>query len=338
MSEGRNRAAPPFVSVILPARNEEAYIGRTLDSLLAQNHPSGRTEILVVDGHSSDRTREIVRHIAADHPEPVIRIVDNPKQIAAAALNCGVAEARGTIVARVDGHCEVNPDHLRVAVERLTDGDIDCVGGPIETVGETPTARAIAAAMASPFGVGDSAFRVDLTRRGAVDTVPFPAFRRSVLEAAGPFNEELVRNQDDEYSFRLRKLGFQVFLEPRMKSRYYSRGTLSSLWSQYLQYGYWKVRVLQKHPGQMRWRHFVAPTFVLALLIAALALKSSPWPFLVLMGSYFLASAWATLDTARRFRVRRAWVLPLAFAALHLGYGAGFLFGMARFAHLWRSP
>ena len=259
---------PPFVSVILPVRNEEAYIRGALDSLLAQDYPPERTEILVVDGQSDDRTREIVETIANDRPDPAIRLVDNPERIAATALNRGLVEARGEIVARVDGHCEVQPGHLEAAVEALHADQADCVGGPVETVGETPTAKAIAAAMASRFGVGDSAFRVDPDRRAQVDTVPFPALRREVLEAAGPFDEELVRNQDDEYSFRLRKLGFRVLLEPRMRSRYFSRGTLRSLWSQYLQYGYWKVRVLQKHPAQMRWRHFVPPAFALALLSA----------------------------------------------------------------------
>ena len=338
MSEGRGGAIPPFVSVILPVRNEEAYIGRALDALLAQDYPDERTEILVVDGRSTDRTREIVEEIAARQAEPTIRIVDNPEEIAATALNRGLGEARGTIIARVDGHCEVGSGHLSTAVEIVTDGRADCVGGPVETVGETPTARAIAAAMASPFGVGDSAFRVNPERRGAVDTVPFPAFRRQVLDLAGPFDEELVRNQDDEYSFRLRKLGFRVLLEPRMKSRYYSRGTLGSLWSQYLQYGYWKVRVLQKHPAQMRWRHFVPGAFVLTLLLATTAAVWSPWPVVALVGLYLLAVGWATLDTARTFGVRRLWVLPAAFAALHVGYGTGFLAGLVRFAGRWRTP
>ncbi len=140
------------------------------------------------------------------------------------------------------------------------------VGGPLETVGESLTARAIAAAMSSRFGVGGSAFRLADSETQFTDTVAFPAYQRAVIDAAGPFDEELVRNQDDEYNYRLRKLGVKILLARDVRSQYFSRATLTKLWSQYFQYGYWKVRVMQKHPRQMQLRQFVPPLFVITLI------------------------------------------------------------------------
>jgi hypothetical protein len=193
--------------------------------------------------------------------------------------------------------------------------------------------------MSSPFGVGGSTFRTVKDRAMAVDTVAFPAYSRHVLTAAGAFDEELVRNQDDEYNYRLRQMGFKIYLMPDIHSKYYSRSTIGSLWRQYFQYGYWKVRVMQKHPRQMRWRQFAPPTFVLSLISAALLAIFFPVGrifFLAVIGTYLAANLAASVCTSRRQNRVLIPLLPVMFAVLHLGYGIGFLAGLVKFRSHWQ--
>ena len=323
----------PLVSVIMPVRNEAAYIERSLGAVLAQEYPADRLEILVVDGMSGDGTREaVLAHAAAD---PRIRLLDNPAGIVPPGLNIGIGRARGEIIVRVDGHCEIAPDYVRRCVEHLLAGHdgtpVEAVGGPIETIGETAEAEAIALAMSSWFGVGGSAFRTIKDRPLLVETVAFPAYRRATLQRLGPFDEELVRNQDDEYNYRLLKSGGRILLSPDIRSRYYSRGSLRSLWRQYYQYGYWKVRVMQKHPRQMRSRQFVPPAFVAGLAgSAALGMVFRPFRALlgVVLALYLAANVVASLSLGREHAPRLLVIHPI----LHLSYGLGFLAGLVHFA------
>ncbi len=328
----RASGEPPFVSVVMPVRNEGEFIERSLGAVLAQDYPPERFEVLVVDGMSDDGTRDLVERFRETTRRPPIRLLDNPGKTAPRALNVGLAAARGEVIVRVDGHCEIAEDYLTRSVEALEAHDAGCVGGPIETIGEGAVSRAIAIAMSSRFGVGGSPFRVGASQAREVDSVAFPAWPRAVMEAAGPFDEELVRNQDDEYSYRLRKLGHRIMLVPEIRCRYYSRGSLGSLWRQYFQYGFWKVRVLQKHPRQMRLRQFVPPVFVAFLLIAGLLAWTSAGAAMLAAGAglYLAAAAVATAASAGRAG-RYAILLPGVFACLHLSYGAGFLAGLARF-------
>ena len=323
----------PLVSVIMPVRNEAAYIERSLGTVLAQDYPADCLEILVVDGLSTDGTREAVLAHAAQRPG--LRLLDNPGRIAPAALNVGLSQARGEIVVRVDGHCEIAPDYVRRCVEHLQAGfegaPIEAVGGPIETVAESDEAAAIALAMSSWFGVGGSAFRTIDDRALLVETVAFPAYPRRTLQRLGPFDEELVRNQDDEYNYRLLKSGGRILLTPDIRSRYYSRSSLRSLWRQYYQYGYWKVRVMQKHPRQMRARQFAPPALVGGLLGSAVL--GLVWrPFWGLLGAvaalYLLFNVLASLSLSRRHAPRLMIIHPI----LHLSYGLGFLVGLVHFA------
>lgn len=324
----------PFVSVIMPVRNEGAFIEQSLGAVLAQDWPSEHIEVLVVDGRSDDDTRARVARLAELHPEATVEIVDNPRQIAATALNLGIGKAKGEVIARVDGHCVIDRGYIRRGVEVLaSDAGVGCVGGPLETVGEGPWAEAIAAAMSSRFGVGNSTFRVGSTTARDVDTVAFPVFRRAALEAAGPFDEELVRNQDDEYSYRLRKLGWRVRLDPGLAARYFSRARPGRLARQYFEYGFWKVRVLQKHPAQMSVRQFVPPTFVLALLGGIALVPWSAVPLVLLVSAYLVGVGAAAATCGRRPAVAAR--LPLVFPLLHLAYGSGFCLGLVRFLGRW---
>ena len=323
----------PLVSVIMPVRDEAAYIERSLGSVLAQDYPADRLEILVVDGMSNDGTRE---HVAAARAiRPNLRLLDNPRGIVPPGLNIGIAQARGDIIVRVDGHCEIAPDYVRRCVEHLLVDGVEAVGGPIETIGETDEAQAIALAMSSWFGVGGSAFRTINDRPMLVETVAFPAYTRETLHRLGPFDEELVRNQDDEYNYRLLKSGGRILLSPDIRSRYYSRGNLRKLWRQYYQYGFWKVRVMQKHPRQMRWRQFVPPVFVAALLGSSLfALFLRPFRYLsaIILVLYATANLGASLSLGRAHGLRHVPRLLLIHPILHLSYGLGFLAGLWHFA------
>ena len=323
----------PFVSVLMPVRNEAAYIRRSLEAVLAQKYPADLMEIIVADGMSTDGTREIIREIQADHP--TVTLLDNPRMIVATGLNLATAIALGKILVRVDGHCEIAPDYVINCVRHLLEDGVDGVGGSVETVGENETARAIAAAMSSTFGVGGSAFRTTTDKTMFADTIPFPAYTRAIVEAAGAYDETLVRDQDDEYNYRIRKLGGRLLLAADVGSRYYSRADLPSLWRQYFGYGFWKARVLMKHPRQMKARQFV-PVGLVACL--ALGIVFSPFSrharrlLVATIASYATASTAASWHVAAQTDRRHLTKLPVAFAAMHLSYGAGFLAGLARVA------
>ncbi len=322
----------------MPVRNEADFIARSLGCVLAQDYPRERLEVIVADGRSTDATRELVQAWQAEHPN--LQLVDNPGCIAPTGLNAAIAQARGEIIVRVDGHCEIAPDYVRNCVRHLREDGVDGVGGPLETIGTTPLAAAIAAAMSSPFGVGGSAFRTIKDRTLLTDTVAFPAYTRAALERAGRFDEEMVRNQDDEYNYRLRKLGGRILLAADVRARYYSRSSLKSLFKQYFQYGYWKVRVLQKHPRQMSPRQFVPPLFVAALCLALLSAVCTAWGgwlAAVIGASYLFANLIASVLTAVQSGWRQLFLLPPIFLALHLSYGAGFLTGLVKFARYWRA-
>lgn len=322
----------PIVTIIMPVRNEGSYIERSLGSVMAQDYPSAHTEIVVVDGLSDDGTQDVVRRIAAG--ESNMRLVENRERIVSTALNHGLRQARGDIIVRVDGHCEIAPDYVRQCVHHLQQSGADGVGGPIETIGETRVAQGIALAMSSWFGMGGSAFRTIKDRAMWVETVAFAAYRMETIRRIGLYDEELVRNQDDEYNYRLLKQGGKILLTPDIRSRYYGRGSLRKLWRQFYQYGFWKVRVMQKHPRQMRWRQFVPFAFVLALIVTALL--PIGWAFfMAILLVYGAANLLASSGIARQHGWRYFPTLLLAHPTMHVSYGLGFLVGLVRFAGRW---
>jgi succinoglycan biosynthesis protein ExoA len=333
----------PPVTLILPIRNESAYIERCLQSILAQDYPADRMEILIADGMSTDDTRAILQQYI---PSAMLRtslqhssfiLLNNPGGIVPTGMNIALRRARGEIIIRVDGHCVIAPDYVSNCIKHLQKDGVDGVGGPMESIGETSIAKAIAIGMSSPFGVGNSAFRTVFGRDMLADTVPFPAYTREIIERAGLYDEELVRNQDDEYNYRIRELGGRIMLAEDVRSAYFSRTSLKGLWRQYFQYGLYKVRVLQKHPRQMSPRQFVPPAFVLALLVSAfLAGFASLRPLSpVIPILYLTINLLASLYTA----YNRGWkylpLLPITFAILHLSYGLGFLTGLLKFWNRW---
>ncbi len=318
----------PFVSVIVPVRNEERYIERCLGALGDQSYPRDRFEVIVVDGESTDRTRSLVERFIAESTLNM-RLLSNPAKRTAPGLNIGIAAARGDIIVRVDGHCIVSPDFIEESVAALEWSGADCVGGPITSEGEGFWGRAIAVAMSSRFGVGGAAFRVS-AREQWTDTVAFGAYRRSLFDALGRFREDLDGGEDDEFNYRLLSAGGRILMTPSIRSRYIVRSSLPALLRQYVRYGRAKVAVLAAHPEQTRPRQLAPPAFVAALAVtSALALAGTRRPLAALVSAYGMASVAATALEGRRCGLPSALALPLVFATLHLGYGAGFFAGLA---------
>ena len=259
-------------------------------------------------------------------------------RIVSTGFNAALKLATGMFIVRVDGHCEIAPDYISTSIDYLTNHDVAGVGGPIETISTNQLGDTIAIAMSSSFGVGGSSFRTVKDREILVDTIAFPAYQREAMDVAGPLDEELVRNQDDEYNYRLRSLGYKLLLTPRIKSRYYSRSSLRRLWSQYFGYGLYKVRVMQKHPLQMRPRQFVPVVFVSGVIIGGiLSLFFRPLrPFWGAgIALYAIANLLASVITARRTSWQHFPMLPVVFATLHISYGLGFLRGLLIFRNRW---
>lgn len=327
----------PLVSIVIPIRNEAASIAALLDSVLAQDYPAERLEVLVVDGDSSDDTRAVIGGYAARDAR--VRLLSNPRRIVPTALNIAVRAARGDVICRVDGHTRVATDYVRLGVETLRRTGADNVGGRMDAVGGGWFGDAVADATASRFGVG--AYFHFGTEEREVDTVYLGMWPRRVFEDVGLFDEELVRNQDDEFNYRLRKLGGRIVLNPAMRSWYQNRRDVAHLLSQYYQYGQWKVRVLQKHPRQMSWRHFVPPAFVAGMALLGVLTSRVPlaaWLLEVFGGLYLLGVVAAGVWQSHRRGVGGVLATALALVCLHVAWGAGFLTGLIKFVDRWRRP
>jgi glycosyltransferase involved in cell wall biosynthesis len=325
--------------VILAIRNEAAFIQRTLTAILQQDYPHSLMELLIADGQSTDATRETICEVVNRHPQALpVKVIDNPGRIVSPGLNAALAAACGEVIVRIDGHTIIEPGYVRECVEALKRSGADNVGGRMDPVGTSLFGKAVALATSSPFGVGGARFHYS-NREEWVDTVYLGCWPRAVFEAIGCFDEEQVRNQDDEFNYRLREAGGRVLLSPAIRSQYFNRGTLKSLWRQYFEYGLWKIRVMQKHPQQMQWRQFVPATFVLGLLMLAIAAVFLPAARLLLLSVLVLYVS-AALFAAFRVSSKAQPLIPLValvFAVLHVSYGSGFLRGLVRFWNRWGS-
>jgi len=327
----------PFVSVLMPVRNEAAFIARSLGAMLAQDYPHDRYEILVLDGMSDDATRARVEQMARTTNLPV-RLLDNPARTVPPALNLGIREARGDIILRMDGHTEAAPDYVHRCVSALLNTGADNVGGAVDYVGEDPFSCAAGMVSQSKFGCGGAPARS--SREGSVDTVSFGCWRREAFSRFGLFDEYFVRTQDSEFNYRTRLLGGRVWMNPCIRTRYFNRSSPRRLARQYFQYGFWKTRLMYKLGGHLQWRHLVPPAFVAGcgLSVVALIWQLLAGPFRLGWAvvfatpvAYALASLFASLCLAAR---NRAWsMLPLfmlILAILHTAWGTGFIVGLLR--------
>lgn len=319
------------VSLIAPMRNEARHVDRFVRDIAGQAF-DGPLELFVADGESSDNSVELLRQ-AASRNGVSLTVVENPDRYVSQGLNRCIRASDGELVVRVDVHARYPPDYVRLCLEASNATGAANVGGVLEPCGETATERAVAAAMDSPFG------GIGWTRRSRgrepfeTDTVTFGAFRRAALEAVGGYDEALIRNQDDELNLRLRRNGWRVVLDPRIRVLYVPRGRTADVFTQYYEYGRWKVPVMRKHRVVLGARSLVPAAFVVSL---AALLVAAPWSVLAAValiafaGSYLAAAAIFGTLALRRRRAPLT-LLPrvvAAYGAFHLGYGVGMVRGL----------
>lgn len=327
------------VSVIIPSFNEEKTIALLLEALCKQTYPLPKIEVIIADGRSTDQTRSSITSFAAEHPELNIQVLDNPRRNIPAGLNLAILAARNEVIVRLDAHSVPYPNYIAACVAALEGGKGDNVGGvweiqPFSQLNHSPSwiAQAIAAAASHPLGVGDAYYRFSRQAQ-QVDTVPFGAFRKSLIERIGFFDETLLTNEDYEFNTRIRQQGGKVWLDPDIRTVYYARPDLISLAKQYWRYGYWKARMLKRYTGSLRWRQALPPLFILVLIgscVLGIWFSVTRWMFLGLATLYFTILIIASIKiAAEKSNISLVIGIPIAIATMHFSWGTAFLWSFA---------
>lgn len=323
----------PFVTIAMPCLDEERFIEACVRSVLAQDYPRDRIELLVADGGSRDRTREILARLIADDPR--IQLIDNPHRIQAAGMNEIVRVARGDVIVRMDVHCEYAPDYVRKCVDVLERTGADNVGGPQRARATTRFQQALCAALASPLGVGGAKYR-SADNEGFVDTVFLGAFRRRVFERIGMYDPRAITNEDAELNQRIVESGGKVYLSPEIVVHYHPRESFRALAKQYFRYGRGRARTLLKRGKLLSLRPAIP--FLMVAGASALLATSAVQPF-----TPFAFAAYALATGAEAVRVGRsagASAIPIVWAifpVLHVSHGVGFAVGLVRHGLLDRD-
>ena len=323
----------PKVSVIVPCYNEQSTIRLLLEALREQTFPRAEMEVILSDGMSTDGTRDAIAAFQKDFPDLKVRVVDNTLRNIPSGVNRAIEASRGEIIVRLDAHSKPYPDYVANSVKAHEEGLGDNVGGvwEIRSGADTFIAKSIAVAAAHPLGVGDALYR-HAKHAALVDTVPFGSFRRSLIDKVGLFDETLLTNEDYEFNARVREAGGRIWLDPSIRSIYFSRSTLMELARQYWRYGYWKWRMLRRYPDTLRWRQALPPLFVLSLMGLVVLSIFVPVARFALAGElvlYFLIMTLAGLSAA--YRQKKAYLvpgLPLAILVMHITWGGGFLWSI----------
>lgn len=317
------------VSVIIPCYNEQATIEELLTALWSQDYPSAEMEVIIADGMSTDGTRARIEYFQEQHPEFKIRVIDNPERTIPAGLNAALAAAQGEYIIRLDAHVSPAGDYVSKSIQSLKEKLGDNVGGivKIRPGGGSWIGKAIAVAVSHPLGVGDARYRIGSDAR-EVDTVPFGAHHRSLIEKIGPYDEDLLANEDYEFNVRVRQSGGTVWLDPEIRSIYVARATLPDLAKQYWRYGFWKLRMLLRYPETFRWRQ-LSGAFVLTWLALGVGSIWFPLARILLIAEAVIYGSALFLtgltSTIKYQRVSLILGVPLAIATMHFSWGSGFL-------------
>lgn len=325
------------VTIVVPVRNEEKYIEGVLQSIVDCDYSKDALEVLVVDGVSTDRTLDVV--LGFKEKYKYISVLRNEKKTASHAMNIGIAKATGEILVRMDAHATYPVNYVSTLVAALDDLKADNVGACVDTLPANDGLKAVAIArvMSHPFGVGNSYFRI---ADGAgspikVDTVPFGCYRREVFSKIGGFDEELIRNQDNEFNERLVKSGGTVYLLPALRVGYYARDSLYKVWAMFYQYGYFGPLVDIKLGKATRLRRYIPLIFLLSLLVPLLfgflfrpAILFSAFSLALYV---FFMSIFSGVVAVRERRFGFLFFLPLIFMIVHFSYGIGHLKGLLDF-------
>lgn len=326
---------PDKASVIIPCRNEVNHIENCIRAVLASTYKN--TEILIVEGLSDDGTREKLKAISALHPE--VRIVDNPAQTTPTAFNIGIKNSTGNFIFIVGSRHLIQSNYIATCIDILnSDPGIGCVGGKVQTIFEDEKSRVISQALNSSFAIGASNFRVK-ENDSFVDTVGTPAYRRSIFREVGLFDENLLRNQDDEFNYRVIQKGYKILLTTKTSIEYYVRASFKKLEKQYYQYGYWKVYVNKKHKAVTTFRQLVPPVFVLFVLLGAAVSffsRSILLAYLFCLAVYTGAGLFASAKAGAK--LSEIPKVIYTFFLLHFSYGRGYLAGIWDFAIINKKP
>lgn len=318
-----------MLSVICPIYNEEKYIAKCIDSILAQDYPKDDLEVIFADGMSTDRTREIVAEYTAKYP--FIRLIDNPKRIVPPALNAAIAASHGAIIMRLDAHASYPKDYFSSLTVALTELDADNVGGVCETIpiNDTIKSHAIAAVLSSKFGMGNSSFRVGIDSVRQVDTVPFGCWHRNLFDRIGMFDLDLTRNQDDEFNGRIIKNGGKIYLLPHVRIKYYARDKITKVAKMFYQYGLFKPLVNKKLGSPATVRQFFPVALVLGLILGAvIPLFWHPfiWVYLFCLLLYFGLALISSFKSSRN--LKQILIQTWTYFVVHISYGWGYLTGL----------
>lgn len=320
------------MSVICPIYNEEKYIAQCIESILQQDFPKSDMELLFVDGLSTDNTRNIVNEYSKKYN--FIKLLDNPHKVVPYAMNTGINNSQGDIIIRLDAHVIYPENYFSELINKLKYYDADNVGCCCETlpVNDSTTAIAIAETLSSPFGVGNSMFRIGVTRDMEVDTVPFGCYKRSTFDKIGLYDLDLTRNQDDELNARLLSHGGKIMILANMTVKYYARDTFSKLFKMYYQYGLYKPLVNRKIGKPATIRQLVPPFFVLGLVFGLLFSSFSTtlfFAYIITLLLYVFVGVLIGIKMAiKHKRVGLILFMPYSFFVIHCGYGIGYIVGL----------
>ena len=320
---GRDRPETPVVTVAVPMLNEARYIVACLDSFGAQDYPLEFLDVMVIDGGSDDGCLMVVeRYMQAN---PWVRIVENPIGSASSAFNIGMREARGEVVCLFSSHGVADPGYVSRSVAALHRSGASGVGGSYRHEGLDRTSNAIGAAMVSRVGMASPHRFSDGARD--VDTISHPAYWRDAMLDVGGFDEDLQRNSDYEFNFRMRAAGHRLHFDPAIGSVYRPRPNLNALFRQFWYYGKWKAKVAELHPSSLRPRHLVAPLAVLAAAATPLLVLAPPLGYVAAIGWALYGAVVVYGVAAANYRSRDAspWTLAAAFPVMHMAWGAGFI-------------
>lgn len=323
-----------LVSIIIPCRNEEKFIGKCLNSIIAQDFSKDKMEVLVVDGMSEDGTGEILKKYQREYP--FIKVLDNPKKITPSALNIGIKNSKGEIIIRMDSHADYKKDYISKCVKYLKEYNADNVGGVIRTLSgkDNITAKAIAISLSHFFGAGGSHFRTGAEKPKWVDTVFGGCYKKEVFKRVGFFNENLVRSQDMEFNLRLKRAGGKILLAPDIISYYYPKSNLKDFFVHNIKDGIWAVYPLKFVKMPLRLRHYIPFIFVSSLLgtgLLGIFFSGFFWLFIFIICFYLLVAVYFSVETAIKKReIGLFIILPIVFAARHIGYGLGSILGLVK--------
>ncbi len=322
----------PFVTALLVVRNEEDYVEQALQSLIDQDYPKDKYEIIVIDGCSTDSTLSIINSLADQKSGAVsVNVMNNPNKILASGWNIGIRAARGNYVFRIDAHSAIPRDYASRCVDlSLQIPDAACVGGRLNTEAKGGT-KAISYVLSSPFGVGNSRFRY-ATKEGYVDTVAYGLYRKSVFDEIGLFDETLKRHQDLDLHSRIKSAGYKFYMDPSISATYFSRNTVHKMMRQGFQNGYWNLILAKRNPKALAVRHVVPLIFVLGILgSAALGFLTSIFWYIgaAVLAFYFLCGLYFATKKSRN--PAHVFLMPFLYFLLHASYGWGSICGVFTF-------